>query len=314
MTAPDNSGPAAGAPGQSTSAAEYWHMRCELLIDVMGLLAYDCEPAEGRIVWHGPSDRLLGYEASEMADGEEQWASRVHPDDLEDTRRLRQHAWQERTRYDLEYRFLHQDGSYRWLRDRGIYLAREEGQDGELTGLIEDVTQRRELEQELARQTRTDAITGALTRRHFLAEAEQELARALRYSHPLSILMVDIDHFGEVNNTHGHDAGDRTLQHLVELFWENLRHVDHVGRMGGEEFAVLLPETGRARALEIAERLRSAVERSVVQLASGVLLRVTVSVGVASYKGDGDLYSLMRRGDFALYEAKRSGRNRVCDG
>ncbi len=314
MTAPDNSGPAGDAVDQSVNSPEHWRKRYELLTDVMGLLAYDCDLDTGLILWHSADKTFLGYGAGELNGGEAEWAGRVHPDDLEDAQRLRQDAWREQTRYDLEYRFLHQDGSYRWLHDRGAFLAGESGQDGVLAGLIEDVTERRELEQELARQTRTDAATGALTRRHFLAEAEQELARGLRYSHPLSILMLDIDHFGEVNNTHGRDAGERTLQNLVELCWENLRHVDHVGRMGGEEFAVLLPETGRARALEIAERLRSAVERSVVQLASGVLLRVTISVGVASYKGDGDLYSLMRRGDFALYEAKRSGRNRVCDG
>jgi diguanylate cyclase (GGDEF)-like protein len=124
--------------------------------------------------------------------------------------------------------------------------------------------------------------------------------------------MLDLDHFKDVNDAHGHRAGDRVLQQLARTCLEVLRTVDVVGRVGGEEFAILLPETAREGAVEVAERLREAVGRAEVAREEGVPLRVTVSIGVSTLSGAANLDTLMSQADTALYDAKHAGRNRVC--
>jgi diguanylate cyclase (GGDEF)-like protein len=163
----------------------------------------------------------------------------------------------------------------------------------------------------LEKQAHTDPLTGLANRRHFFEVAEAELARSRRYETPLSLLMVDIDHFKEVNDAHGHRAGDRVLQQLAKTCLEVLRNVDVVGRVGGEEFAILLPETDVGGAVEVAERLRTAIEAVGIPREEGVPLRVTVSVGVSSLAGNANLDTLMSEADDALYDAKHRGRNRV---
>ena len=165
--------------------------------------------------------------------------------------------------------------------------------------------------QELARQARTDSLTGLANRRRFFEVAEAELARAGRYRSNLAVLMVDIDHFKEVNDAYGHSTGDLVLRQLGALCLGLLREVDTVGRVGGEEFAILLPETDLAAGMEVAERLRAAVESHRVPREEGLPIAITVSIGVAASAPGKNLDTLMSQSDSALYEAKRSGRNRV---
>jgi diguanylate cyclase (GGDEF)-like protein len=133
----------------------------------------------------------------------------------------------------------------------------------------------------------------------------------VRYNSELAVLMIDIDHFKEVNDTHGHRAGDLVLQQLGQTCTGVLREVDVLGRVGGEEFAVLLPETGLVAAAEVAGRLRAAVEEARVARPEGAPLRITVSVGVAGLQGEESLDTLVSRADTALYQAKHGGRNCV---
>jgi diguanylate cyclase (GGDEF)-like protein len=175
------------------------------------------------------------------------------------------------------------------------------------------------LDQELQEQLRTveelsiqDPLTGALNRRGFARHVEPQFDAARRHDRPFSLICLDLDHFKRVNDTHGHDAGDAVLRLLVTTLLPHLRASDHVARMGGEEFVVALPETGLEGALTLAERLREAVEASPAELSSGAL-PVTCSFGVAGRQpDDAELSQLLSRADAALYEAKRSGRNRVC--
>jgi diguanylate cyclase (GGDEF)-like protein/PAS domain S-box-containing protein len=176
-----------------------------------------------------------------------------------------------------------------------------------------DISERKQLERELKRRAQTDVLTGLNNRRHFYELAEQELARARRYGKPLAMLMLDVDHFKQVNDIYGHHAGDAALRKLSEVCIATLREIDIIGRYGGEEFVVLLPETDSLRALEAAERLRHALAEADVPLAGGDLLRFTVSIGVTNLAAtDADLDSVLKRVDKGLYEAKNSGRNRVC--
>lgn len=182
-----------------------------------------------------------------------------------------------------------------------------------LIGLGTDITERRALEQEMVRQARTDSLTGLSNRRYFRELAGKELARASRYGQTLSVLMLDLDKFKGINDTHGHQTGDQVLCVVGEVCRQTLREVDIVGRIGGEEFAILLPESEVRQAAEVAERLRQAIAQAVIRLESGDELRFTVSIGVAPLSAaEVTIDHLLNQADKALYEAKRTGRNRVC--
>lgn len=179
--------------------------------------------------------------------------------------------------------------------------------------LDHEIGMRKKMQEELARQARTDALTGLSNRRHFIEMAEQELVRAGRYGKALSILMFDLDEFKAINDTHGHHAGDCVLQKIAEICSQTLRDgVDIAGRMGGEEFAVLLPQTDAGQACEIAERLRRHIADAVISDGQGETLRVTASIGIATLSSETSVDNLLSRADKAMYEAKRAGRDKVC--
>lgn len=161
----------------------------------------------------------------------------------------------------------------------------------------------------------TDPLTGLLNRRQFFARAEEEGHKTFLYRAPMTILMIDIDHFKQVNDSHGHRIGDQVLQAMSVFLRASLRNADFVGRFGGEEFATLLPNTEIQEGTRVAERIRQRVESTPVSTAAGPLL-VTVSIGVAGYHEGVEpsphiVEDLLQKADAALYEAKRSGRNRV---
>jgi len=157
----------------------------------------------------------------------------------------------------------------------------------------------------------TDALTGAFSRAYSLERFKEELERSLRFKLKFSILMADIDHFKKFNDRYGHLVGDVILKEIVKMIKENLRHVDLVGRYGGEEFLILLPETNKENALVAAERIRRKVQVSPI-LAYDETIRVTLSIGVSSFPDDGqDQRDLLDKADWALYRSKNTGRNRV---
>ncbi|MGC7405708.1 GGDEF domain-containing protein [Pandoraea pneumonica] len=155
-----------------------------------------------------------------------------------------------------------------------------------------------------------DYLTGALSRKHFDLLARQEMARALSRGWPLSIVVIDLDHFKQINDTHGHAGGDTVLREFVRLVRDGLREGDIFGRLGGEEFAVLLPGTDTPGAIRIAERLRAQASRHLVAGPFGVC-HYTLSGGVATWHEHESLEALCMRADRALYAAKISGRNLV---
>lgn len=160
----------------------------------------------------------------------------------------------------------------------------------------------------LAELSTTDALTGLRNRRSFDDVLVSEAARALRYELPLSLMLIDIDHFKRVNDDHGHQAGDRVLSRVGEVLREGTRTTDFAARYGGEELAVLLPHTGTAPAAMLADRLRSAISCATFPVPG---LRVTVSAGVAGLDPTGSPSALVEAADRALYTAKHEGRNCV---
>lgn len=205
------------------------------------------------------------------------------------------------------------DGSIAWLSANAQPLLRPgDAKAYAVVASFSDITEQKLLERELQQQARTDALTGVANRRHFMEEAEQALAVSRRYGHALSLLMIDIDRFKLVNDTYGHHVGDLTLQMLAAVCRRELRDVDLFGRIGGEEFAVMLPETGAQRALRVAERLRTALAGAVVRIDDRLSIRFTVSIGVATLNArDPSMDTFLQRADQALYEAKQSGRDTV---
>ena len=165
----------------------------------------------------------------------------------------------------------------------------------------------------LQEEARVDPKTGLYNARHFSAELREELARAERFERPMSIVMADLDLLRDINNSYGHLAGDAVLKGIAEIFLSQLRHYDVPARFGGEEFAILLPETTPDQALEIAERIRRAVADTRFEVeTSSEPIRATVSLGVAGYPKHGaDANELVHQADLAVYRAKLQGRNRV---
>lgn len=179
--------------------------------------------------------------------------------------------------------------------------------------IVEDITERRRDEQLLENLAKTDSLTGLHNRRSFMDIAEKELSRTTRYGDPLAVMMIDIDHFKAINDTHGHRVGDSVLTAFGTLCQQTLRPFDTIGRLGGEEFAILLPRANRDQAMGVGERVRQAIERAHFAQERGVPLHITVSIGVAEICGAmTNIDTLLNQADTALYEAKHAGRNRVC--
>ncbi len=170
-----------------------------------------------------------------------------------------------------------------------------------------DISRQKQLEAELERQAFYDRLTEVSNRRHFESLLEQESQRAQRYGHALSLVFLDVDHFKALNDAYGHELGDRVLVELVQLLQQRLRASDVVGRWGGEEFLVMLPETRCGQACQVAESLRAQVQETPMPGAGSI----TISLGVAEYQRGEALKDFIKRADDALYDAKSSGRNCV---
>ncbi len=206
-------------------------------------------------------------------------------------------------------------------------LGRKDRSGGQTALLLRDVTARDRMEQELRDTTRalrsaneelerlanTDPLTGLANRRHFMEVLEGELERSERYDRPISLVLLDLDHFKRVNDTHGHAAGDAVLRATADIMRSVCRDVDLPARLGGEELAILLPETRGEGAHTLAERLRDRLEDRSHEAADGSRFHVTASVGLVTREGrdKGSADGFLQRADAALYEAKEEGRNRV---
>ena len=166
-----------------------------------------------------------------------------------------------------------------------------------------------------------DVLTNALSRFYIVKRAQQEIERARRTGRPLAVLLIDLDHFKKVNDTYGHLAGDATLQCVVETCQSTLREIDLLGRMGGDEFLVLLPETSLEEAREIAKRMIQKVNQSEIKIANNIVIKTSISVGIALYQPDRYaaktekldritiLQQLIAQADVALYDVKENGRS-----
>lgn len=211
------------------------------------------------------------------------------------------------------------DGSTFYISNSATVLKDQQGHFAAARTSVFDISERIELEQKLELLANSDELTGISNRRHFYERGELELKRGQRYQQPLAVLMLDADHFKKVNDNYGHDVGDLVLKALAKKVSEHLRETDVFGRIGGEEFALLLTQTTEVTALEVAERLREQLEKIAVAVPNASsssnptkVVRFTVSIGVVMLgEADKNLDELLKKADLALYQAKEQGRNRV---
>jgi diguanylate cyclase (GGDEF)-like protein len=185
------------------------------------------------------------------------------------------------------------------------------GLQGQVVVIHQDISQLKAAELASLNMANVDELTGALSRRNFLAVAQQEVERSLRYETPLMVLMLDLDHFKQINDLHCHATGDAVLKHFVATIGAVLRTQDVVGRLGGEEFCVLLPNTTREGGFALARRIVETVANSPVAMGAHVI-RYTVSVGATCMHGEATFAELLHLADMALYRAKNEGRNGVA--
>lgn len=299
----------------------------DLALVAADLAFWDIDLATGLV--NSVSERwyaMLGYTPGEVDNNLPAWMDLIHADD----RDARLAAWEAHLngsspRYEAEFRTRHKAGHWVWLRERGQAVAR--GADGLVTRLVgtrQDISQHKRAEQLLHEMAHTDELTGIHNRRRFFELGQQEMARACRHGHPVALLMIDLDHFKAVNDEHGHPGGDQVLRAFVRTARTVMRQSDVFARVGGEEFAALLPYANSEGAQTIADRLLRQIRASLVQLDSGVTVRYSVSVGVAvidspaadsaaATQADAAelVNALVRTADHALYTAKSMGRDRV---
>ena len=267
---------------------------------------------EGTSVWSDELYRILGLSRQTHAPGDWAFLSLVHPQERDHMAEVVEQAAQGGVDAERDCTLVLADGSHKHVHFQAEVSRDAEGRAVSLLCTVQDITERKRMEAELRELAATDALTGLPNRRHFMLQLGSELARVQRQPGLKSaLLMLDLDHFKLVNDTYGHGVGDAVLRHFAELAGNEMRKVDTLGRLGGEEFAILLPDTDLPGAQFVAERLRQRLEASAF-FSKGQPVPLTVSVGIGLVDpADHSLEAVLARCDQALYVAKRKGRNRV---
>jgi len=263
----------------------------------------------GVITLISPScEEALGYSAEEMQ-GQPMARFYCNPEDRE--RVLSELRENQGKAHQVEACMRHRDGSQRWISTNAYIRYGADHQPIGVEGIARDITGKKEREERLAELGRIDDLTGLLNRRSFLESAENQLQIAHRYGRELSVIMIDLDWFKSINDRFGHEAGDQALVFFAEACREVFRKTDILGRMGGEEFAILVPETDQAPAREMVNRLQRRLKEQPFRYHEHEV-PFTLSAGLASLENKKQtLGDLLNRADKLLYEAKRQGRDRI---
>lgn len=267
---------------------------------------------DNSLMWDDQMFKLYAVEKNEFTGLFEAWKSRVHPDDYEKAEQSLMAAMDGKTTWEWEFRIIWPNGEIRHIKAAALTRTNEEAQATHMTGVNWDVTESKRTQEQLRLLATTDSLTGLNNRRHFMELVDHEIERSIRYKSSFSLIMFDVDKFKSVNDTYGHDIGDLVLQAIAKTADANLRDSDILGRVGGEEFAIGLPETSLEEAIKVAEKLRASIEHGKAPLPDGREIDFTISLGVSEYSTEsGSLQGLMKAADTALYMAKKNGRNRV---
>jgi diguanylate cyclase (GGDEF)-like protein/PAS domain S-box-containing protein len=256
---------------------------------------------------------IFGYAAEDMLKPDFHYTHHIHPDDFVKTMvDVRLNMAQSKPKWEQVYRFYKADGSLIWLHH---YTSAEFSNSGKITrllGYVIDVTNQKNMEAELIRAATIDTLTGALNRGELMKRLESEFVRVKRSAKPLSVLMIDIDHFKTINDTYGHAVGDEALKQFSQIVQNLKRESDSFGRIGGEEFILMLPETSIEGAQIVAEKLCRVVSQNrLVTKTETIQYTVSIGVAVCDKQLPKTVDELLHDADMGLYQAKEMGRNRV---
>jgi diguanylate cyclase (GGDEF)-like protein/PAS domain S-box-containing protein len=292
------------------------NQRFEHVANTIPCVLFDLEakgPQEVQILYVGPyCQKLLGLTPQALIDRPHSLIERIHRKDQQHVADIHAQAFANRMNYECEFRYFVSATDQRWLKVSASTSPDADDKHALWSGFMYDITDSKHRIDTLHELAYHDPLTGAENRRAFMEKLEAEFHRTQRTGNPAAVIMLDIDHFKRVNDTHGHDVGDLVLKHLVSVLQGGLRRIDTLGRIGGEEFAVLLPETTWVAAAELAERLRVLVESQAAAV-PGTQVSYTISLGLATIAPTAESASaVLKQADKAMYQAKHSGRNRVC--
>jgi len=211
----------------------------------------------------------------------------------------------------VEAALKRKDGKVIWVSTSASVRSSPEGRPLYIEGLARDISERKRMEEQLLTMSRIDILTGACNRSYFMERSEEVVRMIKRYQHSATIMMFDLDYFKSINDRYGHQAGDLVLQAFAQVCRKEIRESDIFGRMGGEEFALMLPETFIHEAEVLAERIRGATAALAITF-EGQVVGISVSIGLAQVSdGERALESALRLADIAMYKAKENGRNQV---
>lgn len=273
---------------------------------------WDLDIPSGRLNFDSQWGKLLGYLDEKARPGTfEEWSRLIHPKDRKRVlRTMLNHVEGSTPEYIAEYRILSSSGSMKWVLGRGKAVSFDkEGKALRVVGVTRDITHRKESEQKIWQLAHYDALTGLPNRALFYDRVKLSLAMAKRRGRKLALLFLDLDGFKEVNDLHGHDAGDRLLREVAARLTKSIRGEDFVSRLGGDEFIFVLQDIRqREDAGIVADKILHALAKPIKVL--GHTCTISGSVGIALFPDDGDeLETLVRLSDLAMYGAKQAGKN-----
>ena len=232
-----------------------------------------------------------------------QWAEGVHPNDLDECLEVYTKAFENQEIFEMHYRLKRFDGDYRIINDRGAPFYSDDGTFLGYIGSCIDVTDK--IQGEAMREMAIkDGLTGVYSRQYFNQLMNAEIERSIRIEKIFSVMMIDIDKFKEVNDIFGHLVGDQVLVAIVKILKDNIRIYDIIGRFGGDEFMIFLPETNQKKAYEIANRMISFLNREKIKIKAHEI-KVAISIGISEYNNNQTYDALLHAADKAMYLAKK---------
>ncbi len=260
----------------------------------------------------------LGYSREEIPEevGFEYFTSKLHPEDYDRVMdNMRQHLLNKTNAFDLEYRIQTKDGHYVWYYDRGKVMKRtKEGKPLVVSGIVFDVSKNKNMENELREANEklkqlviTDELTGAFNKRFMNEKINSEIQLYDRTNTSFSLIMLDVDNFKLVNDNFGHNVGDLVLKKVVETVKKRIRKIDILSRWGGDEFIILLPDTQMPHAIVLAEDLKAAFDRIMIDEVG----KVTSSIGVSTYTKGDTIDTLIKKVDDLMYHSKSKGKGSI---
>jgi len=283
--------------------------RLSLAVEGAKLGMWDWHLESHELTFNKIAARLLGYRENDVASNVQSVRALAHPDDESRlVEAMETHLAGNTAFFETDVRMRRKSGGYVWTNMRGRITERgQHDRPARVTGMLIDISRRKELEGQLKRLATTDELTELFNRRHGTDVLEREVDRSKRNGNPFSFILLDVDHFKSVNDRFGHHVGDKVLADVAGLLRDRLRRTDSAARWGGEEFAIILPDTDRNGGRRFATELLARMGEIKTPDGKGI----SASFGVVDYRGDESASDLVKRADRLMYRAKRAGRARV---